>query len=191
MSSKMHVIMKQIIFILAVASLTSCHNRQKEAAAQAQKTIDSLNTVMAQQRIIDSMNEVATMQYQMEQEQAAQQAPVASTRRSSGSSGGTKTSGTTSTTTYNNYGAQPQAQTQAPAAQKRKGWSNKATGAAIGTGVGAVTGAIISDKKGTGAIIGGLSGAAVGLGTGAIIDANQANREERIKRREERRARRQ
>lgn len=53
---------------------------------------------------------------------------------------------------------------------KRKKWSNTAKGAVIGAGVGAVTGAIISDKKGEGAIIGGVAGAGVGAGTGAIID---------------------
>lgn len=56
---------------------------------------------------------------------------------------------------------------------KRKGWSNTAKGAVIGAGVGAATGAIISDKKGEGAIIGGLAGAGVGAGTGAIIDENK------------------
>ncbi len=53
---------------------------------------------------------------------------------------------------------------------KRKGWSNAAKGAAIGAGVGAITGAAISKKKGEGAVIGGLAGAGVGAGTGAIID---------------------
>ncbi|MBF03311.1 MAG: glycine zipper family protein [Flavobacterium sp.] len=56
------------------------------------------------------------------------------------------------------------------AAPERKGMSNAAKGALIGAGVGAATGAIVSDKKGTGAIIGGLAGAGVGAGTGAIID---------------------
>ena len=55
-------------------------------------------------------------------------------------------------------------------APERKGMSNAAKGALIGAGVGAATGAIVSDKKGTGAIIGGLAGAGVGAGTGAIID---------------------
>ena len=62
---------------------------------------------------------------------------------------------------------------QASAPTKRKGWSNTAKGAVIGAGIGAATGAIISDKKGEGAIIGGLAGAGVGAGTGAIIDENK------------------
>lgn len=56
------------------------------------------------------------------------------------------------------------------AEQERKGWSNAAKGAVIGAGVGAVTGAAVSKKKGEGAVIGGLAGAGVGAGTGAIID---------------------
>ncbi|MFD2908180.1 YMGG-like glycine zipper-containing protein [Flavobacterium ardleyense] len=60
--------------------------------------------------------------------------------------------------------------TAQPVVEKRKGMSNTAKGALIGAGVGAATGAVVSKKKGTGAIIGGLSGAAVGAGTGAIID---------------------
>ena len=60
--------------------------------------------------------------------------------------------------------------TAQPVMQKRKGMSNTAKGALIGAGVGAATGAVVSKKKGTGAVIGGLAGAAVGAGTGAIID---------------------
>jgi hypothetical protein len=56
---------------------------------------------------------------------------------------------------------------------KKKGWSSTAKGAVIGAGVGAATGAIISKKKGQGAIIGGLAGAGVGAGTGAIIDGSK------------------
>ena len=63
--------------------------------------------------------------------------------------------------------------TAQPVVQKRKGMSNTAKGALIGAGVGAATGAVVSKKKGTGAIIGGLSGAAVGAGTGAIIDGKK------------------
>ena len=60
--------------------------------------------------------------------------------------------------------------------RKKKGWSSTAKGAVIGAGVGAATGAIISDKKGEGAVVGGLIGAAVGAGTGAIIDGKKKNK---------------
>lgn len=58
--------------------------------------------------------------------------------------------------------------------EKRKGWSRAAKGAVIGAGVGAITGAAVSKKKGEGAIIGGLAGAGLGAGTGAIIDSEKA-----------------
>ncbi len=63
--------------------------------------------------------------------------------------------------------------TQPAAEAKKKGMSNAAKGALIGAGVGAATGAIVSEKKGTGAIIGGLAGAGVGAGSGAIIDSKK------------------
>jgi len=56
-----------------------------------------------------------------------------------------------------------QAQTPTP----KKGWSNKAKGAAVGAGAGAVTGAVLGGGKG--AIIGGAAGA-VG---GGIIGRNR------------------
>ena len=49
----------------------------------------------------------------------------------------------------------------------RKGWSNKAKGAAIGGGAGAVTGAVIGGGKG--AVIGG----AAGVVGGALIGRNK------------------
>ena len=61
---------------------------------------------------------------------------------------------------------------QADAPQRKK-MSGAAKVALIGAGVGAVTGAAVSDKKAEGAIIGGLAGAGVGAGTGAIIDESK------------------
>ena len=58
-------------------------------------------------------------------------------------------------------GASAQAQTP------KKGWSNKAKGAAIGGGAGAVTGAVLGGGKG--AIIGG----AVGVVGGGLIGRNK------------------
>lgn len=45
---------------------------------------------------------------------------------------------------------------------RKKGWSNRAKGTVIGAGSGALIGAIVSKKKGKGAIIGGLLGAGAG-----------------------------
>ena len=57
--------------------------------------------------------------------------------------------------------------TSAQAQTPKKGWSNKAKGAAIGGGAGAVTGAVIGGGKG--AIIGG----AVGVIGGGLIGRNK------------------
>ena len=59
------------------------------------------------------------------------------------------------------------AQAQTP----RKGWSNKAKGAAVGAGAGAVTGAVIGGGKG--AIIGGAAGAIGGGLLGRRKDKRQ------------------
>ena len=57
-------------------------------------------------------------------------------------------------------------------AQDRKGWSNKAKGAAIGGGAGAVTGAVIGGGKG--AIIGG----AAGVVGGGLIGRNKDKKQD-------------
>ena len=54
--------------------------------------------------------------------------------------------------------------------KKKKKMGNVAKGAIIGAGVGAVTGAVVSKKKGQGAIVGGVLGAGAGAGVGAVID---------------------
>ena len=57
----------------------------------------------------------------------------------------------------------------------KKGWSNKAKGAAIGAGAGAVTGAAVSNKKGKGAAIGAAAGAGVGYLIGRHKDKKNPN----------------
>ena len=52
-------------------------------------------------------------------------------------------------------------------AQRRKGWSPQAKGAAIGTGAGAAAGAIINKRnRVVGGVIGGLAGGAAGYAIG-------------------------
>jgi uncharacterized coiled-coil protein SlyX len=145
--------MKKII-TLAVATmmLVSCRDTAAEnKMAEQQRTMDSIKIALQQQKIemakqktIDSMNAIAN-------QRSAEAAAVAAS--------------TTAAATTNSASA--------PAATKRKGWSNTAKGAVIGAGVGAVTGAVVSKKDGEGAIIGGLAGAAVGAGTGAVIDSKK------------------
>lgn len=139
--------MKQLFsFLIIGAVFTACHGGADKAAAEQaakQKTIDSLNTIVAKQRIIDSMNLV----------KAKNEKTVTHVVEKS-------TMATTS--------SQPANSTETP---KKKGWSHTAKGAVVGAGTGAVTGAIINSKnRGEGAVIGTLIGAGVGAGTGLIVD---------------------
>lgn len=63
-----------------------------------------------------------------------------------------------------------------PAQTQKKGWSKAAKGAAIGAGSGAVLGAVVSKKKGKGAII----GAAAGAGAGYLIGRNKDKKDGRV-----------
>jgi hypothetical protein len=141
--------MKTLYLILFSFAIISCQNQGKIDIQKAkQASIDSMKVEISKQKVIDSMKtELAKVQEEKEKAQveAVPQKVVVVNQ-------------------------------QAPAvaaAPKKKGWSSTAKGAVIGAGVGAVTGAIISQKKGEGAIIGGLAGAGVGAGTGAIIDGKK------------------
>jgi hypothetical protein len=162
-------IMKKFISVLAVAIFfSSCDNDRKEAEAQ-QRTIDSMQQAMAAQKTIDSLKAVADAQ----QKAAAEKQAVANRRVGSGGGSTTHTTNNTYNTTSN----------PAPATKQRKGLSSTATGALIGAGVGAVTGAVVDKRRGEGAIIGGVAGAAVGAGTGAIIDNSKKKRADTSQRR--------
>lgn len=178
--------MKKIALIAGIAfSIASCgHNAEKEAQ---QRTIDSMQNEIAKQQVIDSMNQAMAEAEAIRQDSimsAKQQAVVStgSSRRSGGGSSRSGGGGTTYNSTTNNYNTTPNTVASQPPANatpaQKKRWSSKATGALIGAGAGALGGALISDKKGKGAIIGGLGGAAVGLGTGAIIDAERKKKEQ-------------
>ena len=137
--------MKNVCVFLFSLLLVSCQFQNKAEIEKAkQASIDSMKTAIEQQRVVDSMEtELARVN---EEKEAVENSK---------------------TVVVNNN------TTTTQAAPKRKGWSNTAKGAVIGAGVGAATGAIVSKKKGTGAIIGGLAGAGVGAGAGAIIDGNK------------------
>lgn len=140
--------MKQLILIFSsVILLLSCNQPSKEAAAlQLQHTKDSLTQVIAQQKTIDSMKTINDSIKAVKHTEAVV---------NNGQSGQTNTQSTGSPSD----------------APKKKGWSNKAKGAVIGAGVGAVTGAIVDRRhRGVGAVIGGVGGAGAGYGVGAILD---------------------
>src|SRR5882762_8404844 len=77
--------------------------------------------------------------------------------------------------------AQTMAQSNVKEVHKtKKGWSNKAKGAAIGAGVGAATGAVVSKKHGKGAVIGGAVGAGAGYLIGRHKDKKNPGSQKRI-----------
>lgn len=136
------------MFIIAI---TACNtNANKEAAIQQakQQTIDSIQAIAEKQHIIDSITAVAKKDKEAE---SATQARVSTTSEAN-------TTVQTAPTTVT---------------KKKKGLNATATGALVGVGVGAITGAMVDGKKGEGAIVGGLIGGAAGAGTGAIIDAKK------------------
>ncbi len=141
---------KFAVLFITILGFASCRNTSNEAGVADSR-----------QATIDSMNAVIEQQ---RIELARQQAIDSMKAVAAANEARTKT------VYVNNTPVTP--------AQK-KGWSNTAKGAAIGAGVGAITGAAVSKKKGEGAVIGGLGGAAVGAGTGAIIDAEKKKKEKK------------
>ena len=176
--------MIKIIPIFAIACvMMSCNdNAAKQAQMEAeQKTVDSMRTEMVKKQTIDSMNAISAQQVPVNNEQET----VSSVQHSGHRSAPVHNSYTTNTTNYSSAPAPvPEAVAVAPAPvilpaepPKKKGWSAKAKGTLIGTGVGALSGALIDKNKGAGALIGGAIGAATGLGAGAIIDKKQKDKE--------------
>jgi len=166
--------MKQIISTVAVAAITvmaSCSSpstmREKEAAMQAQqKTIDSLQVAMARQHVIDSMNQVAKDKEAASKKTVVYSAPAKKARRSTPAK-----SASYSQNAVGSYAGNSAPVYEPVAAPEKRGWSAKAKGAVIGTGVGAAAGAIINKRnRVAGGIIGGVLGAGAGTGIGAIID---------------------
>lgn len=155
-----------ILFVL-FGILISCKYNSEEVVRQRQATIDSLKLEMAKLHVIDSMNQaVATGNGATENKLAS----VTHERSYAASAGLIHHESSRSWS-----GQQPARTTEYNASETKtkKGWSGKAKGAVIGTGVGAITGAMVDKKKGRGAIIGGLLGAGAGTGVGAIIDEKE------------------
>ena len=144
--------MKTVTTILLIAIFTtSCKKNDAGVITENPKqvTIDSMNTVITNQKIENAKQKsIDSMKVIMAQQKGSNHQIASNT---------TQSTNTTTTTTTN----------------KRKKWSNTAKGAVIGAGVGAISGAIIDKKHGEGAVIGGLSGAALGAGTGAILDSKK------------------
>lgn len=147
--------MKQFCSLILISSVfAACHSGADAAAQGArQKTIDSLNMVVSNQRIVDSMKALKVQN---------EKVVTHVVERNS----------------MTNASNQPG---EAAAPEKKKGWSHTAKGAVVGAATGAATGAIINYKnRGEGAVIGTLIGAGVGAGTGAIVDNSVKKKKQRI-----------
>lgn len=170
--------MKKAFSVIAIAAvMASCSNKNNDVSDVQQRTIDSMKMEMAKQQVIDSMNQASAEAAAVQNDAATQQAAAATSHSTTHHSGGSRSSHPTYVTN-NTYNTAPQTPNTQPAPPQKKRWSAKATGALIGAGAGAITGAMIDGRKGEGAIVGGLTGAAAGLGTGAIIDANKKKKEQ-------------
>lgn len=157
--------MKKVILILmTLTGIYGCNtkstNSDAEIAKAKQAAVDSMkqvNLISQQQWQIDSLKNVA--------EAKADKANTTATA----SSANAYTSSSRSTT--------PTAPVSYASNTRKKKMSNVAKSAIIGAGVGAVTGAVVSKKKGQGAVIGGVVGAGAGAGVGAVIDKKQRQKE--------------
>jgi|GEM_PF-968672 len=163
--------MKNTILFLATAFImASCNNNTEQQAAIQARQVDSLKNEMAKKQIIDSMNTVnaAAQAAQAEQAQKTVVHTTSHTQHRSTSGGGSVT---------NNYTTTNAATAPAPTKKVRKGLGPTATGAIIGAGAGAITGAMVDKKKGEGAVVGGILGAGAGAGVGAIINKKQKQKD--------------
>lgn len=156
--------MKKIILILiTLAGIYGCNtkvtNNDTEIAKAKQAAVDSMkqmNLISQQKRQIDSL------------EMASEVNPTkANAVNNSSANAYTASSRNTTPSTPVSYAS----------TKKKKKMGNVAKGAIIGAGVGAVTGAVVSKKKGQGAIVGGVLGAGAGAGVGAIINKKQQQKE--------------
>lgn len=146
--------MKRLIALAVIAiGLASCKDFEAQEKQQAQqRTLDSMKLEMERQKLQADRQRTIDSMKAVADAQRASQRPVI----------------------VNN----PTPAQQAEA--RRKGLSSPVTGALIGAGVGAASGALIDkDKAGRGAVIGGVSGAALGAGTGAIIDAEKKKKQQK------------
>lgn len=138
--------MKRMLFIFAIAAtFTACSNNSETKEEVLRQVKDSIQ--------LDSFHRAEAKKL----EDSEQKAQLASERNTSNSS---------SQRTY----VKGVSETYTNSQPEKKGWSKAAKGAAIGAGVGAVTGVIVDKKDARGAIIGGVAGAGAGYVIGRSKD---------------------
>ena len=165
--------MRTIAVVIMLATVVACGQKKTEAALEKQRV------EMENEQLRDSIQMVKQMEEQKAEEEAVAQQQQADQKT------GDKEVRVVREKTYvtQNAAAGTENATSENSATEeskpeKKGLSNKAKGALIGAGAGALTGAAVSKKQGKGAIIGGAVGAGVGLGTGAILDKRKEKKEQ-------------
>lgn len=132
----------------------------------------------AKQAVLDSMNQEILISNQQRQiDSLENETTYVSSKNHSGAVNASSSNASTPNA-YNSSGRSSVPTTPVGYTKKKKGLGTPAKGAIIGAGVGAITGAIVSKKKGQGAIIGGVLGAGAGAGTGVIIDRNKKKKQQ-------------
>lgn len=168
---------------LAVSSV-ACNTNQTAHTASSSAKADSLNNAL---EVIKAENAIALAQIERQQIIAglsAEELPVAAASINSQPPTVVKYVEVPAqppvraykSTSYDNEVDVPVVNTSQtiPQIEEKKKLNEVAKGAIIGAGVGAVTGAIVSKKKGKGALIGGVLGAGAGAAGGKIIkDRNE------------------
>ena len=140
--------MKRMVFILAiVATLAACSNNSE---TKVQTKEDAFRQVKDSMQL-DSLRRADAKELELSQAQSAT---------------AVNTSNSSSERTY----VKGVSETYTNTPPEKKGWSKAAKGAAIGAGVGAVTGVIVDKKDARGAIIGGVAGAGAGYVIGRSKD---------------------
>ena len=137
-----------MVFILAiVATLAACSNNSE---TKVQTKEDAFRQVKDSMQL-DSLRRADAKELELSQAQSAT---------------AVNTSNSSSERTY----VKGVSETYTNTPPEKKGWSKAAKGAAIGAGVGAVTGVIVDKKDARGAIIGGVAGAGAGYVIGRSKD---------------------
>lgn len=164
--------MKKIALILIVAaSFAACSGKENKAAIEPVVVVDTaaiqrnaILAVQAQEKAVQDSTRIAQNAVALAAAKQKENNRVVRhrTRTNSSSSNTNNSDNVGSSETPSNSGSNTVTETTT---DKKKGWSDAATGTAIGAGAGGLAGAIIDHGKGRGAIIGGL----VGAGAGYII----------------------
>lgn len=157
---------KTLTVFLIAATFAACKNSSKQDPNQGMIPLDTTkpynSSVLTDTPKTSTTTTTTTV---VTTTQPVTPAPV--TPKASGTT--TKTTSTSNTSTGNGTST-----AQAPATQKKKGWSSAAKGAVIGSVGGAVLGGVIGGGKG--AVIGGV----VGGGGGYIIGRSKDKKSGRV-----------